>query len=526
MTHHAPPRGAELWNRAADFLGEPALAFILDIEPGTIPPNDDQRRWEVVEQFASSPFDDSALQPEQRLSHRAGLLTRVLPDSALTTFETIRSHVGARLPAHTDDPLVDAFVRLAFNGLAVEHLDGAAQDRFVVSASFQDPALHCPAAEAFLQDSALKTLFPQQDDQVDSRGQRIAIGLLTWVPADGGTTDLRIVVGVVVAQTLARMRFDGRLNEESLIEYVRQTLDELQRAARGEEVPVIILSGLVGVQVDESIDKGTWGLIPASGLAIARWPDADQREPKSVFWIKSTQRLIGRIRNDAPESEVNAAFEQLQEFTKAHTAALRRDVMRLQFSIAAWAAERHQTVDVTATWHWSLFPMTSAQTPFVATPHAGLPDAHLSKADMEEVATTMEEIGDVTDKLDVALTRIVRVSSERRDPADALIDSVVAWENMLGSGTETTFKVSAAIAWLLEPRDKGRRVTTFHRAKKLYAIRSDLVHGATTSIPDNLSELSREALLMAISAYRIIHTLPELKDIKARRRTERLLLQI
>lgn len=525
MTSEVPPPEDERWVRAVDFLGEPALTFMLDLEPGMSPANDDQRRWEVVEQFVRSPVDESSLQPEQRLSLRSRLLTQVLPDSGLTSLEAIRSHIGGRLPTQTDDALVDAFVRLAFNGLAVEHLDGAAQDRFLLSASFQDPALHGPAAEAFLRDPSLNTLFPQQDDEVDSRGQRVAIGMLTWLPADGGTTDLRIVVGVVVAQTLARMRFDGRLDEESLVEYVRQTLDELQRAARGEEVPVIILSGLVGVQVDEAIDRGTWGLAPASGLAIASWPAADHRAPKSVFWVKSTQRLIGRIRNDAPEQEVNAAFEQLQELASAHTAALRRDVMRLQFCIAAWAAERDQAVDVTATWHWSLFPMASAQIPFVATPHGGRPDARLSKADMDEIAATMDEIGDVTDRLDVALTRIVRVSSERRDPADALIDAVVAWENMLGSRTETTFKVCAGIAWLLEPYDQARRVATFGRAKKLYAARSDLVHGAAGSIPGNLSELSREALAMAIGAYRRIHALPELKDIKASTRSERLLLR-
>ena len=244
-----------------------------------------------------------------------------------------------------------------------------------------------------------------------------------------------------------------------------------------------------------------------------------------MFWVKSTQRLIDRIRNDAPEDEINAAFNRMQELAGAHTAALRRDVMRLQFSIAAWAAERDQTVDVTATWHWSLFPMAGAQTPFVTTPHGGRPAARLSGPDLDEIAATMDELGDVTDRLDVALTRIVRVSTERRDPADALIDAVVAWENMLGSRTETTFKVCAAMAWLLEPTDDARRFEMYGRAKKLYAARSDLVHGAVDSITGDVHELSREALGMAIRAYRRIHALPELRDIKSSTRSERLLLQ-
>ncbi|QIK83138.1 HEPN domain-containing protein [Sanguibacter sp. HDW7] len=515
----------EYWSRAVDFLGETALAFILDLVPGTGPTSNDQLRWDVVEQLGSAPADERFLQPEQKLSLRAHLLTRVSPDSGLTLLEEVRRLISGRTPEQTGDVLVDAFVRLAFNGIAIEHLDGAAQDRFLVSASFQDPALYGPAAEAFLRDPSLNSLFPKQDDEVDSRGQRVAIGLLTWLTADGGTTDLRIAVGSIVAQTLARMRFDKRLDEESLVEYVRQTLDDLRSAAHGRKVTVTILSGLVGVQVDEPVDRGTWGLAPATDLAIETWPGADHRAPKSVFWVKSTQQLIGRLRNDASETEINAAFSKLHELASVHTATLRRDVMRLQFCIAAWAAERDQIVDVTATWHWSLFPMARTPAPFVTTPHAGLPDAQLGKADLDEIAATMDEIGDVTDRLDVALTRIIRASSERRDPADALIDAVVAWENMLGSKTETTFKVCAALAWLLEPDDQMRRVASFGRAKKLYAARSDLVHGSSSSIPDDLHELSREALVMAIRAYRRIHAFPELKDIKASTRSEHLLLQ-
>ena len=525
MTSEMKTPGDDRWTRAANFLGEPALAFVLGLQPGEKPANDDLRRWEATEQIAQLLVDESSLQPEQRLSLRSALLMQVASETGLTSVEAIRSHVGGRLPARTGDDLVDALVRLAFNGLAIEHLDGAAQDRFLLSASFQDPALHGPAAEAFLRDPDLTTLFPQQDGEVDARGQEVALGLLTWLPADGGTTDLRIVVGVVVAQTLARMRFEGRLEEDVLVEYVRRTLDELKRAARGEAVPVLILSGLVGIEVDAPIDRGDWGLVPASGLAIASWPSAEHRAPKSVLWIKSTQRLVGRIRNDAPSQEIDAAFERLQELASAHTAALRRDVMRLQFCIAAWAAERDQTVDVTATWHWSLFPMIGSQAPYVITQQGGRPDAQLTKSDLDEIASTMDEIGDVTERLDIALTRIVRVCSERRDPGDALIDAVVAWENMLGSRTETTFKVCAGLAWLLEPDDKARRTAIFGRAKKLYAARSDIVHGTAHLIPE-LFELSREALVMAIGAYRRIHAAPELKEIKASTRLEKLVLQI
>jgi len=517
---------AELWDRAIAFLGETAVAFLLDLEPCTRPSAEDRPRWDAVAQIGPGPVDESCLSAEQKLSFRAHWITRTLPGTEQTTVELFRHHVGGRAPVATGDALVDAFVRLAFNGLACEHLHGMSMDRFAMSASFQDPLLHRPAAEAFLRDPDLTKFFPQQDGDVDARGVPVAFGLLTWLPAGGGTTDIRIVVGTVVEQTLARMRFERALEEDKLVDYVRESLDMLRRSARGQEVPIVVLSGLVGIEVAEAIDCGTWGLTPAVGLAIANGDILEEHAPKSVFWLKTTQKLIGSIRNDAPREEIDAAFAHMGELDRSHSIALRRQIRRLQFCIAAWATARAKTVDVTATLHWSLFPMYSAQTPYVVTTRGGHADVLLTSADLVEIADIMTEVGDVTDRLDIALTRIIRASSERRDPGDMLIDAVVAWENMFGSKTETTFKVCAAIAWLLEPTDQAKRLALFNKAKTIYGARSDVVHGAAFGDPDKQPALAREALDIATRAYRAVHGRADLKDLKPSTRAERLLLQL
>ncbi|GAA1545106.1 HEPN domain-containing protein [Nocardioides humi] len=398
-------------------------------------------------------------------------------------------------------------------------------DRFALSSSFQDAILYQPAAEAFLHDPDLTRFFPQQDGDVDSHGNIVAMGLLTWLPAGGGTTDIRIVVGTVVEQTLARMRFEHALHEDNLVDYVRESLGMLRRSARGEEVP-IVLSGLVGVEVAEAIDCGTWGLIPTEGLAISNGDVLGHQTPKSAFWLKASQQLVGCIRNDAPREDIDAAFSRMGERDRTHSTALRRQIRRLQFCIAAWATERAKTVDVTATLHWSLFPLYSSQTPYVVTTRGGHADVHLTQSDLANIAIIMNELDEITDRLDIALTRIIRASSERRDPVDVLIDAVVAWENMFGSKTETTFKVCAAISWLLEPDDRTKRLAMFNKAKTIYDARSDVVHGAAIAQPDKQRELAQEALEIATGAYRAIHARADLKDLKPSTRSERLLLQL
>jgi hypothetical protein len=52
--------------------------------------------------------------------------------------------------------------------------------------------------------------------------------------------------------------------------------------------------------------------------------------------------------------------------------------------------------------------------------------------------------------VDIAIRRTLLAAAERADPTDALVDAVIAWENLVGSSEgEQTLRISAALAWLL-----------------------------------------------------------------------------
>ena len=135
----------------------------------------------------------------------------------------------------------------------------------------------------------------------------------------------------------------------------------------------------------------------------------------------------------------------------------------------------------------------------------------------EEVNQWAQWITDVDSRrvasVEVAIRRTIRAAVERSDPSDALVDAVIAWENLVGSREgEPTLRVSAALAVLLEEEASLRRARQ-KVIKDLYALRSDVVHGNRPLGLEEASKASREARGIAVDALRkLIRDRPELLE--------------
>lgn len=78
--------------------------------------------------------------------------------------------------------------------------------------------------------------------------------------------------------------------------------------------------------------------------------------------------------------------------------------------------------------------------------------------------------------LGVAARRIVRAVSSRLDNEARLIDAVIAWEALVGTGTEVTFRITAALAALLADHPSSR-LNIAKRLRRTYGKRSKVAHG-------------------------------------------------
>jgi len=106
-------------------------------------------------------------------------------------------------------------------------------------------------------------------------------------------------------------------------------------------------------------------------------------------------------------------------------------------------------------------------------------------------------------KIELALSRVLKTVAERREPADVLIDSVIAWENIFGTQEgEPTFRVTACLAKLLKQTLAERRRLKAELGT-IYKLRSDTVHG---NRPLNEADhgLCYRALDVAIDAIRVL----------------------
>jgi Apea-like HEPN len=107
--------------------------------------------------------------------------------------------------------------------------------------------------------------------------------------------------------------------------------------------------------------------------------------------------------------------------------------------------------------------------------------------------------------LALAVRRTLGSIAMRRDPADGLVDAVIALENMFGTGqSEVGFRLSAALAWLLAS-DAESRIAHQRSVGKLYTLRSKIVHGSDVD-PTTLYSERDAASQLAVDALRKLFT--------------------
>jgi hypothetical protein len=133
--------------------------------------------------------------------------------------------------------------------------------------------------------------------------------------------------------------------------------------------------------------------------------------------------------------------------------------------------------------------------------------------------------------IEVAARRLVSAAGMRADRQDILIDSITVWENLVGARPETTFRLTAALAKLLDDDGKTRRV--FQKSlSNLYSLRSDVVHGRKVghkTIGPAKEKCDTQlaaslALEIAASAFAAVVRRPELLAMDSTGRSDELLL--
>lgn len=106
-----------------------------------------------------------------------------------------------------------------------------------------------------------------------------------------------------------------------------------------------------------------------------------------------------------------------------------------------------------------------------------------------------------TPQIDIAVRRLLRAATERKESEDTLIDAVIVWENLFGAAQETTLRITHSIAWLLGdgPAERGRIV---QETKHIHNQRSKIVHGAAKVDKSKTPPAAERAIAIAVDLLR------------------------
>jgi hypothetical protein len=308
---------------------------------------------------------------------------------------------------------------------------------------------------------------------------------------------VRLPPGTLIASLFSaaflKMYFLRLTNDEgTFVRNVLEGYEELRRAVRGERVRAYAVTGIAHMAIPEGIQISTpWGMIQSA-------PQSES--PNGVFSIghPTTRCILAESRllpvrfDRAPSPD--SSFDP-DEIAPSRS----RDLLPLACALAS--RENVKPVVPLMTWSTLLLPfqaMLGYSFPFL--PPTIAPDVDFGdrRSDLEEWARVIERAH--VPSLDIAARRLVSAVAHRLDRSDSLIDAVMVWENLLGTASEVTFRVSAALAKLLEP-DASKRPALRKRLSDIYGIRSRLVHGSAVE-PSTVEKACADAVDVAVRALR------------------------
>jgi hypothetical protein len=293
-----------------------------------------------------------------------------------------------------------------------------------------------------------------------------------------------IASGLIADSLRESLIMEGNIHRDGLEAAAKQNLNRWIAAAQERNYTTWIVMGLdVNMQAGMRLQL-PWGLFASSviqspGIVILAGPLL--AVPVSVrAWLKP-------VKNDQRYAAAEALADRALLVLSAAIALAFDDVMP---PVQKWRAILGPGLSGMSLW----------STPSYSQHGDGLlPEM---TPELEAWTTQLEILHD--SRLDIALERLARARAERNSWEDQLIDAVIAWENVCGGKTETTFRVTGSLAKLIEREPGTDRQKLQDSLVNVYGVRSGLVHGGAVERHEIISAAGT-AMAIARSALRALY---------------------
>lgn len=357
-----------------------------------------------------------------------------------------------------------------------------------------------PCAERFekavLASPLLVRLFPSESPSSGGR-----CGTLWTNLGRGGTIQSSGFADGLLADAYVSMLLDNAHDHSRFVSSALSQLQGAYKLAAGEPLQVRTLLGFVGVNLERGSLDTPWGSLrrptESERLLYEDLPVADGSE-----LVLATQVPM-KIKIGPFDAEGGGWPAEPPDFLIHHELEQRAEVLALTLMLAL---DSDPPIGVRRTWTLHECPMVQSGPALSWFSQVGPLAAHSIRGEerrrIRRWAKIVSELD--TSSLDVAIKRALSALANRLDPADRLIDSVVALESMFGHGSgELSFRVSAAAAYLLYS-DASERMQAQAHIVKIYGMRSRLVHGGQPPKSSDLVSSANAASKYAVDCLRML----------------------
>jgi hypothetical protein len=452
---------------------------------------------------------------------RAFDLPRVLGSrtsaQGMTVANLLRVQSGGEVPTApvTSDPVANAMVSVlpdAYPMLLIPEGRHFGIGPLLAGVAYANETLRSAVHQAVLDDIELCSLFSEQDDSGPVGATTRSIG-----QASGIQLATLPVQQITMAWERAQLTSDAPDLAE-IADAMCANLDAIRAAIRRQPATIPATVGLTGVLLPEDVDvlDVLWGRIRRAtdrerrraaafgggGQVTNTLPSGDtvviDYAGDLVLHADAPYALrLGMIEGDEEwPAELQVAQTQTAEWLES-----------LQLGLALAVDEGGEPATVVPAWQAFLDPLGSPgnRSSWDTKQATGIIPRRLSPSQAESWRGWSQVVHQHrTAEIAVAIRRMLMALTERRRPEDMLVDAVIVWENLFGATSETTLRVSAALAWLLATDPDSRRALQAE-CSGIYGLRSRVVHGnKKQTTPEELAAKGRRATQISLSALRAV----------------------
>ena len=470
------------------------------------------------------------MQAQPVTARHISLVNAILPyvhDQQTTLVNTWRRQCGGDLITlpRDNDPVLTSLLELArdtYPAFIMTHEGDLATSDMAISG----PVSRHPAWKTFcravMADDALRQLFPVktegEPDNDDALLELSSVLILSF--GRTGTLQLALLPDTLLSSAYLRYLLPGKeQTPDAYVVSIEEVLNETRNLAARRSADVPLIYGISNVEVPpDTCIEVPWGTLRSPETTDRAFiPEAV--EIGAVFHTTGPVNIlsIDTSRADNPQRALTHLWKHRTDMDAWTRNADRKcDLMRLamllaspdQVFFAAHQASRTilDPLHRAPTLRWTATSMKIPGT-------SPIPITELGQEPLDRVQYWAWNADSHPQNLDIAMRRTLSSVAERTDPLDGFIDAVLAWENLFSGRPETNLRVCGAIAWLLEPQSYDRRTQLNKELGKLYASRSNLVHGSAATV-DNAAGARDRAVHISLECIRRLYGNPDILNAK------------